>query len=528
MARPASAGLTVDSCVRRACTRYASMVSVVDGSRSLTYRELDARIDELATEFLTLGLSRGSTVVACMKNRLELVVVYLAIQRIGAVHAPVNIRLTPRELQHCVDLVRPTAVLFDSETIASLGANIELGSALRFRVDYDSRDRPLQLLAPREAPGPRIATTTRIPAVTPSPQDLSLVLFTSGTTGKPKGVSRSHASEVAATLFNLAVFPWRLGERTLGVMPLYHTMGIRILLSSLFLGGTCVLQPKWNPDEALQLIASHRISTLFLVPTMYHDLVGSPGLSERAVRSVTCVGFAGMVVRGELVSRLDAVFPGRRMVNVYGCSELYCLSYSDQVRAKPGTVGPGAFHQELRIIPESSVDGDESPVEVDEIGQIIARADAPDAFDGYWDSPAATDRARRDGWYFTGDLGYRDRDGDLFVVGRADDTIVTAGENVHPLEVESALARCPGVAEICVVGLPDERLGHMVSAFIVPSDPALTAEQVLAYCATASELSSFKRPRRIVFVDEIPKSSVGKVRRHVLRDAYSLTRAQPC
>jgi 2-furoate---CoA ligase len=516
-------GLTVDVCVRRACVRYASETALVDGARSLTYSELDWRINELATGFLGQGLGPGSTVVACMRNRLELVVTYLALQRIGAVHAPVNFRLSLSELQHCVDLVRPAAVVFDAEAVSSFGATIEVGAASRLCVDYDSGRDPLQVLAALQVSRGRAGAAS---AVAPRPEDLSLVLFTSGTTGKPKGVSRSHAAEVAATLFNLAAFPWRIGERTLGVMPLYHTMGIRILLSSVFLGGTCVLEPKWSPAEALRLIESHGISTLFLVPTMYFDLLASAELSERALASVTSLGFAGMVLREEIASQLDSLLPGRTMVNVYGSSELYCLSYSDRVQEKPGTVGPGAFHQELRIIPESA-EGPEDALTGDEvIGQIVARADVPDAFEGYWNAPEATARARRDGWYFTGDLGYRDRDGDFFVVGRADDTIVTAGENVHPIEVESALSHCPGVAEVCVVGLSDERLGETVSAFIVRSDPGLTEERVFDYCVTASALSSFKRPRRIVFVDEIPKSSVGKVRRHVLREEHSLSRAE--
>ncbi len=516
-------GLTVDACVRRACVRHASAVALVDGSRSLTYRELEARIGELAAELLALGLGSGDTVVACMRNRLELVVAYLAVQRIGAVHAPVNFRLSPSELQHCVDLVRPAAILFDSESVSSPGASLELDSACRLCLDYGSGERPLRVVGGSEPPKqPAAAPVT----VAPRAEDLSLVLFTSGTTGKPKGVSRSHAAEVSATLFNLAAFPWGLGERTLGVMPLYHTMGIRILLSSLFLGGTCVLQRKWSPGEALRLIDQHGISALFLVPTMYYDLLSCPDLSERAVASVASLGFAGMVLREEIVSQLDSLFPNRSMVNVYGCSELYCLSYSDRVRTKPGTVGPGAFHQELRVIPESADRGEAAQTEVEAIGQIVARADVPDAFEGYWNAPEATARARHDGWYFTGDLGYRDRDGDLFVVGRADDTIVSGGENVHPAGVESALSQCPGVAEVCVVGLPDERLGDAVSAFIVRSDPALTEERVLDFCKAAGSLSSFKRPRRVVFVDEIPKSSVGKVRRHVLRESYSLARSE--
>lgn len=520
-------GLTVDACVRRACERYASTLALIDGARSLTYAQLNRRIEDFTADLLALGIRRADTVVVCMRNSLELVVAYLAVQRIGAVHAPVNFRLSLSELQHCVDLVEPAVVLFDSETASSLAADLELGAAQSLCLDHDPDGEPLQIIASARVPRLR-APAVGPGRVAPGPADLSLVLFTSGTTGKPKGVARSHAAEVAATIVNLAAFPWRVGERTLCVMPLYHTMGIRILLSSLFLGGTSVIQRRWSPDEALHEIESHGISTLFLVPTMYYDLLGSPGLTEAAVRSVQSLGFAGMVLREEIVRQLDPLFPGRPMLNVYGCSELYCLSYSDQVRTTPGTVGRGAFHQELRVIPEAAETGDCEQTDVDEIGQIVARADAPDAFERYWNNPAGTARARRGAWYFTGDLGWRDGNGDVVVVGRVDDTIITGGENVHPLEVESALARCPGVAEVCVVGLPDERLGQAVSAFVVRSDPSLTDERVFDYCVTATPLSSFKRPRRVVFVDEIPKSSVGKVRRHLLREAYTATGATSC
>ncbi len=499
-------------------------MAVVDGSASLTYSELETRIDDLARRLVALGLRAGDPVVACMRNRLEVVVAYLALQRIGAAYAPLNFRLNLSELQHCLDLVQPVAVLFDSETSASLAANLVLSSSHLLCLDFATPDEPLRLLAPPHSARSQAASIHDAQTV-PQPQDVSLILFTSGTTGKPKGVARSHAAEVNATLINLAAFPWRLGERTLCVMPLHHTMGIRILLSSLFLGGTAVIQRKWSAEEALKLIRQHQLSTLFLVPTMYHDLLRSSLLTTRAVRSVQSIGFAGMVLREGMVSELDAFFRGKAMLNVYGCSELYCLSYSDNLREKPGTVGRGAFHQELRVIREAAGETTEfTQTEPGEVGQVIARADSPDAFQGYWNDPRTTAQVLRSGWYLTRDLAYRDADGDLFVVGRADDTIVIGGENVHPLEVEAALSRCPGLADVCVLGSPDERLGHVVAAFVVRADPSVTEEAILDYCATTGDLSPIKRPRRVIFVDEIPVSSAGKVRRHVLRDAYFPTR----
>jgi 2-furoate---CoA ligase len=151
----------------------------------------------------------------------------------------------------------------------------------------------------------------------------------------------------------------------------------------------------------------------------------------------------------------------------------------------------------------------------------VARASAPDAFTGYWRAEEATASVLRDGWYFTRDLGYRDEDGDLYVVGRADDMIISGGENVHPLEVESVLALCPGVADVCVAGLPDDRWGQVVTAFIVRGDARLTEQQVADHCLGATALAAFKRPRRIYFVDEIPKSSVGKVQRRALQERFS-------
>jgi 2-furoate---CoA ligase len=156
-----------------------------------------------------------------------------------------------------------------------------------------------------------------------------------------------------------------------------------------------------------------------------------------------------------------------------------------------------------------------------ELGEIVARASVPDAFAGYWRAEEASARVLKDGWYFTRDLGYRDVDGDLYVVGRADDMIISGGENVHPLEVESVLALCPGIADVCVAGLPDDRWGQVVTAFVVRRDGSLTEQQVTDHCREATALAAFKRPRRIHFVDEIPKSSVGKVQRRVLQERFS-------
>jgi 2-furoate---CoA ligase len=516
---PPSLGLPIGEALERAAGKAGAELALVDGDRRVTYAELDARVNGLANALLEQGIGHGDRVLCCMRNRVELVELYFALQRIGGVYAPVNFRLGGDEFAHCVRLIEPSAIVLEELSLPLADALPREIEAQLFCVDtaeeLPARITPIDALvrgAGRERPDVAVVDT-----------ELSLILLTSGTTGRPKGVPRTHANEIAATLFNLVAFPWRVGERILSVMPLYHTMGVRLLLSAVLLSGTSVIQRRWDPAETMALIEGEQISTMFLVPTMYHDLLRTAGFDPRRLTSLRSLGAAGMVIRDDLHAEIRAAFGPVPFVNVYGCSELYCLSFADYLERKPGTVGRGAPHQELRVVPVG-VEGVESAdaLAPGELGEIVARASAPDAFAGYWRAEEESAHVLRGGWYFTRDLGYRDEDGDLYVVGRADDMIITGGENVHPLEVESVLALCPGVADVCVAGLPDERWGQTVTAFIVRSDESLTEERVADHCLGATALAAFKRPRRIVFVDEIPTSSVGKVQRRVLQERYGM------
>ena len=523
----ATGELTIGEALRRAAGRAGDDLAVIDVDCRRTYGELAARVNQLANALLDRGIGHGDRVMCCLRNRAELVEVYFALQKIGAVYAPVNVRLGPAELAPCSRLIEPKAMVFEQ-------SSLPLAESLRDEV-------PAQVfLVGGEAPAPRWATpldqltrgvSTEEPDAAVSDSDLSLILLTSGTTGRPKGVPRTHAAEIAATLFNLVAFPWRMGERILLVMPMYHTMGVRLLLSGVLLSGTSVVQRQWDPEEALALVERERISTMFLVPTMYHDLLRAKGFDPRKLTSLRSLGAAGMVIREDLFAEIRAAFGLLPFLNVYGCSEVYCLSFSDYLDRKPGTVGRGAPHQELRLVVPGADPGlvGTEDVPPGQLGEIVARATAPDAFAGYWGSGSveATARVLRDGWYFTRDLGYRDEDGDLYVVGRTDDMIISGGENVHPLEVESVLALCPGIADVVVAGLPDQRWGQVVTAFIIRRDASLTEQQVADYCRSTTTLAAFKRPRRIHFVDEIPKSPVGKVQRRVLQERYASSPGAP-
>ncbi|HUY02302.1 MAG TPA: AMP-binding protein, partial [Rhodocyclaceae bacterium] len=312
------------------------------------------------------------------------------------------------------------------------------------------------------------------------------------------------------------------GERTLGVMPLYHTMGVRSLLALALVDGCFVCMPRFDSRRALALIAEERITCLYLVPTLYHDMLAQrerdgcgcgPGPD---IASVTKLGFAGAPMHDALLKRLARAFQPELFVNHYGSSEIYTFSIDQNAQRKPGSAGRAGLNTRLRVLRLKSTGADDRAAPNEE-GQIIADLRGDEAFEGYWKRPDADAKALRDGWYYTGDTGYFDAEGDLHVTGRVDDMIISGGENISPVDIESVISLCPGVSEVAVVGLKDERWGQRVVAFVTRSDtgPDIDAATLDAHCR-GSDLPNFKRPREYVFVTEIPKSPVGKILRRKL------------
>jgi 2-furoate---CoA ligase len=284
-------------------------------------------------------------------------------------------------------------------------------------------------------------------------------------------------------------------------MPLYHTMGIHSLLAMHVVAGCFVAQARWSAEDALRLIERERISSLYLAPTLYFDLVHHPALGEYDLSSVETLAYAGAAMTSALVERCSEVFRPRLFVNHYGSTEIYTFSVHRQQRAKPGCAGRASMNARLRL---------------DDGGEILCHLSSDEAFAGYWQRPDADEAAIREGWYHTGDIGALDADGELWILGRVDDMIISGGENIHPLEVEDVIARHDAVAEVAVVGAPDDRLGQRVVAFVVPAGD-VDADDLDAWCLASETLARFKRPREYRFVPELPKSASGKILRRMLR-----------
>lgn len=496
-----------------AAARYPESVAVVDSRRRYTYAEWDERVNAVANALRELGVRKGDRVVQVIKNREENCAIHMACQKLGATNTPINYRWASEEIAHCVGDAAPQVVVLEdatAETVMSACERVDCAPHLLFI----GRDAPPDTYSFDEAVG---AASKERPHEKIEECEVALMLYTAGTTGRPKGVPRSQKAEYAATVGQVIHHQYALGERTLGCMPLYHTMGMHSLTSMVSLNGLFVAMPEWDTEHALEIIEQEKLTCLYLIPTLFYDLVNSPAFGRFDTSSVRKLSYAGAPMLGSLVEACIEKFDPDVFVNHYGSTEVYIFSTYSEPKKKPGCSGRAAFHTQVRVVradPEPNVRPDEV-VPAGETGEIVVRL-SDDAYSGYHNRPDATARAIRDGWHFSGDTGYLDEDGELWVTGRVDDMINTGGENVYPIEVEEVLSRHPDVGEVVVVGLPDERWGQAVTAFVVPKRPDLAAEEIDAYCCRSTTLAPFKRPKKVVFVKEIPKSPVGKLLRRLL------------
>ena len=485
--------------------RNPNATAIVDGDMRLTYNDWFCRISALVDALAGLGLSRGDRLITAMQNNWASASVHWACQLAGITIVPVNWRVTPDEIDFFIENSEATALVFDRSSAATIAA-AKRTSGLAQIAYQTSSDGALDF--------DQIATVSaRDASPMAGADDWSVMLYTSGTTAHPKGVLRRHRAERAAAMAHVAQNMMPMQDATLGVMPLYHTMGVRSLLAMTLLNGAFVCLPRFDCATALGLIEQENVGSLYLVPTLYHDLLDHADFAQTDLASVKRLGFAGASMTDGLLKRIDHAFQPDLFVNHYGSSEIYTFSIEQDAVAKPGSAGKAGLNQHLRIVEMGSGDPGAVVPQTQE-GEIIANLAGDEAFEGYWKRPEANEKSLRSGWYFTGDCGHFDKDGDLFVTGRADDMIITGGENVSPVEVESVLSLHDGVADCAVVGLPDERWGKIVVAFVVRRSGA-TVDDLIQHCRN-SALANFKRPKKIIFVTELPKSPVGKLLRRSL------------
>lgn len=505
----------------RTAVRFPERTAVVEPAAGVeyTYGELAERARSVGASLAEHGVGSDTRVATVSRNRAELVTLYVATQLLDATFVPLNFRSSRRELTELFENAAVDVVAHSADTAADVAGAAERYGDVDALVDIDGGSDALAFSS-LVADGPDELRTDWS-----DPDATSLILYTAGTTGRPKGVPRTHRNTYAAAAAHAVQCSWRQGETTVDSLPLSHTMGIHALAATVLLNGTVVVQRSAGAADIVAALRSERVTALYLVPTMYRDLVEHDDLDEADAESVEHVAFAGASMRATDVRAVRETFDPEALVNHYGSTEVYTHTTCSWVSEAPGSAGRAGINTAIRVVRPSALDGPDPDATVDpgEVGEVAVDATSPEAFDGYL-TPERDEGRLAEGWFFTGDLGYLDSDGDLWVVDRADNMILSGGENIYPVEVEHVLGDHPYVTEVAVVGRSDERWTRKVTAFVVLSDDPevelqnyeAIADELDRHCVESDRIADYKRPREYYFVDRLSKSNVGKILRKEL------------
>ncbi|HMQ31115.1 MAG TPA: acyl-CoA synthetase [Chloroflexaceae bacterium] len=477
---------------------------VVWGEATIGYGELAAAAAGWAAAYAALGVARGDRVALYLGSGPGFLGAYLGAHAAGAAAVLVNTQYRQVELRHILADSEPRAVVADAEGAARLA---ELGG-----------DPPVLTADPGQLAPPAAAERGQAgPLATSAPGDLAILAYTSGTTGRAKGAMLTHGALAANSAAVCAAWRWTAADRLLLVLPLFHIHGLGVgVHGTLMAGASLVLRPRFDPAEALADLAGGACTMFFGVPTIYTRLIQEAGGRRQVTEGVRLFVSGSAPLSPQTFADFEALF-GQRILERYGMTETGMnLTNPYAGERRPGTVGGPFPGQQARVVDPRA----REPLPDGEVGEIQVRG--PHLFAGYWRNPAATAEVLApDGWFSTGDLGWRSADGYYTLTGRARELIISGGYNVYPREVEELLLAHPAVAECAVLGLPDPDFGERVVAAVVPADPAAppTQAELDAFCREG--LAAYKRPRELHLLDALPRNAMGKVQKHELRARLS-------
>jgi len=496
----------------QAALKWPEKTALVFEGRRWTYREWNRAVNRAAHAFAARGIGRGDRVAFLTWNLPEQVTGFYALLKLGAVPVPINYRLAPNEVKYIVNDCGARLLVFEEalrDRVAPIRAELESVEGLIYVGDRPEGDEvPFDAFV---APA-----SDAEPAVGAGLEDTAFIMYTSGTTGLPKGVVRSHRAELFGSMTMALECGFRHDDSILNNKPLFHIAQLQLqFVPFVHLGATNVLTRGFDVDETLSLVEKERLTCLHGVPTQMVMMVQAD-LAKYDLSSLRCGFYGGQTLADDVTKKCMALFPDI-FLNIYGFTEGLAVTACDYRRRpdKLGSVGPAAINMEVRVIRTDSTDP-EDVAAPGEVGQLVARG--PSLLTEYFRLPERTAQALRDGWYFSGDAAFADAEGFVTVMGRMDHTIKTGGENVHPSEIENVLFAHPAIADAAVVGLPSRKWGQAVCAAIVRKEAGLTAEALDAFCLKSPDLAAFKRPRHYFFVDTIPSNSTGKVERGRLKE----------
>jgi fatty-acyl-CoA synthase len=494
-----SRALTVPELVARSARRAPDAPALACEADRRTFGELEERSNRLAGALAARGVGPGDHVAMLQYNGIEFVEAFLAIQKLGACAVPVNFRLSREEVDYVLADSGARLAIADPELAARAGG-VE---TLVVGPDYEAA---LAGAAP-ERPDHGVKG-----------DDLAFLMYTSGTTGRPKGAMLSHQNLIVNTTNWLYEVGARPGDVWLSGLPLFHIGGLNGLLPFLHLGALAVIEPSGGFDPGLSIarLAEHDVSMCFFVPTQWQEICSHPEVGTVDAGRLRKAMWGASQAPLPTLELLAATFPSVGIVNAFGQTEMSsntCFLKGEDAIRKMGSVGRPALGVEVRILDEEGAD-----VPRGEVGEIVYRG--PTVMQGYHGKPEATAEAFAGGWFHSGDLVREDEEGFIYVVDRLKDMLISGGENVYPAEVERALIVHPGVAEVAVVGIPHERwVETPLAVVVVAAGVEVTEDDLIAHCR--ERLAGYKKPSAVVFVDELPRNAAGKVLKRQLRDTYA-------
>ncbi len=496
----------IGDALHRAAARHGARPALAFADRIWSFRELDAAAGRVARHLHGLGLAKGDRVAAYGRNSDAYLLLWLGCTRAGLVHVPINYALTAAEVEYIVRQSGAVALFADAALEGNLAAARALGTlrhAGRF-MDGDGAD----ILAVGRDPALDAAFEAEIAA-----DDIAQIVYTSGTTAAPKGAVMTHRAQFTEYLGVIIELEFRGTDRHLAALPLYHTAQMHaFMMPALLTGAFTVLLPAPVPEQVLALIEAHRITSFFAPPTVWVSLLRHPDFSSRDLSTLKNVYYGASIMPVPVLNELRQRLPGARAFNCYGQTEIAPLAtvlHPEDADARPGSVGRPALTVETRVVDPEMHDAPPGTH-----GEIVHRS--PQLLSGYWNNPEASAEAFAGGWFHSGDVGYFDADGFLYVVDRIKDVINTGGVLVASRDVEEALFTHPAVSEVAVIALPHPKWIEAITAVVVLRQGAsATEEELVAHART--RLAAFKLPKRVIFADDLPRNTAGKLLKRELR-----------
>ena len=489
-----------------------AILDYASGKR-MTYKELDVRCNRFGNGLLSNGLAKGDRVATLLMNGSEFVEVFFGGAKAGGVIVPLNWRLVADELSFILTDSGAETLIFGTEfaqVVTELHRRGDEGTQVKNWIHVgEASDRPAFATGYEDLVE---GGSQDEPGSDACDDDLLFIMYTSGTTGLPKGVMHTHNTTMWGSLTALTTADVRYGDRYLICLPLFHVGALNPLLSTIHAGGSLVIMREFDPTQIWQAYADEKITVTIAVPAMLNFMLKTYDATAYDLSSLRWIMSGAAPVPATLIENYAAL--GFEIHQVYGLTETCgpaCLISPEDAVKRAGSTGKAFFHTDVKV-----VDPEGHEVKPNETGEVLIRG--PHIMKGYWNRPEATAETVIDGWLHSGDVAMVDDEGFVYIQDRIKDMIISGGENVYPAEIENVLSALPGLEEVAVIGLPSPKWGESPLAVVVKSDENLTDSDVLDFCK--GKLAPFKLPKSVEFIDVIPRNPTGKVLKRLLREQF--------